>query len=245
MVLFFTLFSLVAYLHSYTNNILYFVIGFSLLIYFAYQWWYDVIYEATKQGYHTSVVQTSHRLGFMLFIASEVMFFFSFFWAFFDFSADPSVYIGCLWPPEGIDPLDPLDVPLINTYVLLLSGATITYTHYSLISNAKRDTLLGFLATLSLAYLFTVNQIEEYKEATFSIADGVYGSTFFMITGLHGLHVIVGTIFIFVCFVRAVFKHFTPTHHVGLELAIWYWHFVDVVWLFVFTFIYYWGSIRL
>jgi cytochrome c oxidase subunit 3 len=180
----------------------------------------------------------------MLFIVSEVMLFASFFWAYFHFAADPSVHIGCVWPPEGIEPLNPFGVPLLNTYILLFSGATVTYTHYSVISGNLPDTELGFMMTLFLAGLFTLFQLLEYKAATFTIADGVYGSTFYMITGLHGLHVIVGTIFLFVCFVRTIFRHFTRDHHLGLEFAIWYWHFVDVVWLFVFTGVYYWGSIR-
>jgi cytochrome c oxidase subunit 3 len=236
--------TLVAYLHSYTNNIFYFAIGFVILICFAYGWWRDIVIEATYLGYHTSAVQRSHRIGFILFLISEVMFFFSFFWAFFHLSADPSIYIGCLWPPEGIEPLNPLGVPLLNTYILLFSGATITYTHYSIIAGCIRNTFNGYIATLFLAILFTCLQLLEYKAATFSIADGVYGSTFFMTTGLHGLHVIVGTIFILICAIRTYFHHFTRDHHLGLEFAIWYWHFVDVVWLFVFTFIYYWGSIR-
>jgi len=243
--LFFSVIGLVRLLHFDSSGKWFFVLGLSYTSAGAFLWWWDVIKEATRLGYHTSVVQRSHKIGFILFIVSEVMFFFSFFWAFFHFSADPSVYIGCLWPPEGIEPLNPKRIPLYNTYILLFSGATITYTHYSVIAQIKKNTDFGFWSTLLLAVLFTCNQEFEYQVSTFSIADGVYGSTFFMITGLHGLHVIIGTIFIYICWWRFKFQHFKPNHHLGLEFAIWYWHFVDVVWLFVFTFIYYWGSIRL
>jgi len=233
----------VMYFHNYKDGGWTLIYGLGGLILLLIAWWRDVVIEATFLGYHTLAVQKSLRIGFILFIFSEVMFFVSFFWAFFHLSIDPSVFIGAIWPPEGIVPFNAYAIPLLNTYILLLSGATITYTHYSLIAGNKSDTFFGFSLTLLLGLIFSGLQLYEYIVAPFSISDGVYGSTFFMITGLHGSHVIVGTIFIAVCFIRTYFSHFTRTHHLGFEFAVWYWHFVDVVWLFVYTFIYLWGSL--
>jgi len=205
-------------------------------------WWRDVIREGTFLGAHTLDMQQSFRHGFILFILSEVMFFAGLFWAFFHLSIDPSVHIGAVWPPDGIIPLKPQGIPLLNTYILLLSGATITYTHYSLISGDIYATTWGYVLTISLGLLFTVIQLSEYFSVPFSFSDSVYGSTFFAITGFHGVHVIIGTIFIMVAFARTLAGHFTREHHLGFEFAAWYWHFVDVIWLFVFTFVYFWGS---
>jgi len=234
--------SAVMYMHSYNKGGFLLIVSLLTLTVLLIAWWRDVIREATFMGLHTLAVQRSHRLGFILFIFSEVMFFFGFFWAYFHLAIDPSIHIGSVWPPDGIIALKPQGVPLLNTYILLLSGATITYTHYSLISGNIYATSWGYMLTLLLGCLFTVIQLSEYIEVRFSIADSVYGSTFFMITGLHGAHVIVGTLFIFVGFYRTLAGHFTRSHHLGFEFAVWYWHFVDVVWLFVFTFIYFWGS---
>jgi heme/copper-type cytochrome/quinol oxidase subunit 3 len=165
-----------------------------------------------------------------------------FFGPFFHLSVDPSVFIGAIWPPEGVVPLNPFQIPLLNTYILIFSGATITYTHYALTSGNIYPTCNGFFLTILLGLFFTALQLYEYRVAPFSIADGVYGSTFYMITGLHGAHVLVGTLFIMVGFLRTLFGHFTTEHHLGFEFAVWYWHFVDVVWLFVYSFIYIWGS---
>lgn len=206
-------------------------------------WWRDVIRESTFEGKHTLVVQQGLKLGFILFIISEVMFFFAFFWAFFHCSTAPSVHIGCTWPPYGIVTFNPLEVPFLNTCILLLSGATITFTHHSLITGDLVKVTLGFLETLLCAVFFTIFQLDEYLTAPFTISDGIYGSVFYMITGLHGFHVIVGTIFIFIMFIRYLRRHFTRQHHLGFEFAAWYWHFVDVVWLYVYIIIYWWGSI--
>jgi len=232
----------VMYFHQYRYGSFFLIAGLINLLICVTFWLRDVIREATFLGEHTQAVQNAHRLGFILFIFSEIMFFFSFFWAFFHVSIDPSIFIGAIWPPEGIVPLDPLAIPLLNTVILVFSGATITYTHYMLIAAAYFNTCLGYIITLFLALMFTVLQLYEYNVSTFSIADGIYGSTFFLITGFHGAHVIAGTIFIIVCFIRTIVGHFTTTHHLGFEFAAWYWHFVDIVWLFVYTFIYLWGS---
>lgn len=222
----------------------FFLFSFSFLVFCLSLWWRDVIREATFEGKHTKKVQRSHKIGFVLFIASEVMFFFGFFWAFFHSSLSPSVEIGCVWPPEGIIPFNPWKVPLFNTFTLLLSGLTITITHNYLVSRNFSECVRFFVFTILLAILFTLVQLYEYRTSSFSISDGIYGSTFFMSTGFHGLHVIIGTIFISVCLFRLMRGHFTNKHHVGFECAAWYWHFVDIVWLFLFVSIYWWGGWR-
>jgi len=231
----------VMYMHNY------FLGGYLLFFAFLYLlgivtlWWRDVIREATFEGKHTLRVQTGLKIGVALFIVSEVMFFFAFFWAFFHSSLAPAVEIGSVWPPAGIHPFDPWSIPALNTLILLLSGSTITYTHHAMINGKGSLVVEGFLFTILLALTFTVLQGYEYFNAPFNISDGIYGSTFFMATGFHGLHVLIGTIFISVCFSR--YTHFTREHHVGFEAAVWYWHFVDVVWLFLFVTIYWWGSL--
>jgi len=160
---------------------------------------------------------------------------------FFHSALAPSIAIGCTWPPMGITPFNPYSIPLVNTIFLLLSGATITYTHIYLINGDFGKTAFGFLETLMYATAFTLLQCEEYLTASFAISDGIYGSVFYMITGLHGTHVIIGTLFIFVCFIRFLKSHFTRTHHLGFEFSVWYWHFVDGVWLFVYMSLYWWS----
>jgi cytochrome c oxidase subunit 3 len=178
-------------------------------------------------------------LGFIL---SEIFAFFSVFWAFFHSSLSPAIEIGGLWPPLGITPLDPFSIPLLNTFLLLSSGAFVTYGHHALIAGDRKGAIFGTLITIILAIVFTVLQYVEYSEAGFTIADSVFGTVFFASTGLHGLHVIVGTIFITVGFIRILNYHLTDTHHIGHESGILYWHFVDVVWLFLFIAVYYWGG---
>jgi len=230
------------YMHSYKYGFFVLFSGLFQVILIMALWWRDVIREATFEGMHTKRVQAGLRLGFILFIVSEVMFFFGFFWAFFHSALSPAIAIGCIWPPRAITPFNPASTPLVNTLILLMSGATITYTHHSLVEGNFAKTFIGFFETLFYAILFTILQIEEYTTAPFAISDGIYGSVFYMITGLHGFHVIIGTLFIFVCFLRFLRSHFTRDHHLGFEFAVWYWHFVDVVWLFVYTFVYWWGG---
>jgi len=230
------------FMHGYAYGFDFLAYGLLSLLYSMALWWRDVIREATFEGRHTRSVQRGLRLGFILFIVSEVMFFFAFFWAFFHSSLSPAVQIGCLWPPEGIVPFNPWGVPLLNTYILLLSGATITATHHYLLKGDAVAVRAYMVYTILLALFFTAVQVSEYRESTFSINDGVYGSTFFMATGFHGFHVLVGTLFIGVCYGRLLRHHFTRHHHIGFEAAAWYWHFVDVVWLFLFVSIYWWGG---
>jgi len=231
----------VMYMHRFFLGGFFLLLGIVYLLGIVGLWWRDVIREATFEGMHTSRVQQGLKFGMVLFIISEVMFFFAFFWAFFHSSLAPGIEIGSIWPPVGIEVFDPWGIPLLNTFILLLSGATITYTHHALVVGSSLYVVDGFLYTILLAILFTLFQLYEYKHASFSINDGVYGSTFFMATGFHGLHVLIGTAFISVCFAR--YTHFTTQHHLGFEAAAWYWHFVDVVWLFLFVTIYWWGSL--
>lgn len=205
-------------------------------------WFRDIIREATFEGQHTSYVRRGLRIGMLLFIVSEVMFFFAFFWAFFHSSLNPVWEIGCQWPPKGIHTISPWGLPLLNTFILLTSGAYMNAAQYYMIAGYRQSVTICLIYCMVLAVLFTSFQAWEYSKADFSINDSVYGSCFYMITGLHGFHVIIGTIFIFICFVRHIFHHFTRKIHIGFECAAWYWHFVDVVWIFVFLFIYWWGS---
>ena len=178
----------------------------------------------------------------LLFIVSEIMFFFAFFWGFFHSSLNPSIAIGGVWPPSFMTILDPWKVPLLNTVILLTSGASITWAHHAIVLGDKFGALYSLFITVLLAIVFTGLQGFEYVTAPFTISDGVYGSTFYMATGFHGFHVFVGTCFIAVCAVRLYLNHFSREHHFGFEAAAWYWHFVDVVWLFLFVSIYWWGS---
>lgn len=204
-------------------------------------WLKDVVRESTYQGLHTKAAVLGLKIGFLLFIVSEILFFVSFFWAFFHSSLSPSVEIGVMWPPLGIEPLNPFSVPLLNTAILLSSGATVTWAHHSIVCGEKEEALKGLSLTVVLGILFTSLQAFEYFEAPFCLADSIYGSTFFVATGFHGFHVIVGTIFLSVCLLRLYNSHFTRSHHFGFEAASWYWHFVDVVWLFLYVCIYWWG----
>jgi len=238
---FITTFGGVMYMHGFNRGGLTLCVGLLILVLSMLVWWRDVIRESTFEGMHSPLVELGLRMGMVLFITSEIMFFFAFFWAYFHSSLGPVVEIGSLWPPKGIVTFNPLGIPLLNTYILLLSGVTITYTHHYLI-NGSLKAEFGFIVTLYLAIFFTFLQVYEYIEAPFSIFDAVYGSSFFMATGFHGFHVIIGTIFITICFLRFQKGHFSKQHHFGFEAAAWYWHFVDVVWLFLFISIYCWGG---
>lgn len=232
----------VLYFHCFNVGYLVFFLGLASVIFVAILWWRDVVRESTFGGYHTTEVQIGLRYGVMLFIVSEVMFFAAFFWAFFHSSLAPAIEIGSIWPPAGIDAFSPWAVPLLNTFILLLSGATITWAHHAILISNYKQAIQALYFTIYLAILFTLIQACEYIEANFCISDGIYGSTFFMATGFHGFHVIIGTTFIFVCLLRQKRYHFSGHHHFGFEAAAWYWHFVDVVWLFLFVTIYWWGN---
>jgi cytochrome c oxidase subunit III len=215
--------------------------GTGLLLFAAFGWWRDVVKES-NQGFHTKKVQIGLRLGMAFFITSEVMLFFAFFWAYFHAAFDPVEATGGMWPPKGIKTLDPFHLPYLNTLILLLSGTTLTWAHHALLEGNKKELVQGLLITVLLGAIFSCVQGFEYLHATFKMKDGIYPSTFYMATGLHGIHVIVGSIFLAVCLFRASKDEFTPKDHVGFEAAAWYWHFVDVVWLFLFISIYWMGS---
>ena len=239
----FLTFGLVCYMHGYGFNggSFFLTFGFCMLIISMDGWWKTVCDEAVK-GHHTSVVSTGLRMGMLLFIISEVMFFFAFFWAFFHASLNPSIAIGAVWPPALLTVLDPWKVPLLNTFLLLSSGASITWAHHEIICGSRVSAVYSLGYTILLAIIFTLLQQFEYKTAPFNISDGIYGSSFFMATGFHGFHVCVGTCFLIVCFLRLASGQFARQHHLGFEAAAWYWHFVDVVWLFLFLTIYWWGN---
>jgi cytochrome c oxidase subunit 3 len=234
----------VLYMHKILGGWELFLNGLLLILFVMYVWWRDVVREATYEEQHSFVVQRGLRLGMVLFIASEIMFFFAFFWAFFHSSLAPAFNIGGVWPPKAIISMNTYTIPLTNTFILLSSGATVTWAHHAIILSAKRQTIIGLMYTLILALLFTYFQGLEYVSAPFNISDGIYGSCFYMATGFHGFHVFIGTIAHFVSFIRIVLNHFTNTHHFGFESSIWYWHFVDVVWLFLFINIYWWGNLK-
>nr|QWK44968.1 cytochrome oxidase subunit III [Protohalopteris sp.] len=217
-------------------------LGILTILFVMCTWWRDIIREALFEGHHTLAVQEGLRLGMVLFIVSEIMFFFAFFWAFFTSSLSPVFNIGGVWPPMGIEVISPWGLPLLNTVLLLSSGASITWTHHAIVGGFKVEAEDGLLLTLAFAIYFTFFQLIEYIHAPFSMSDGIYGSIFFMATGFHGFHVIVGTIFLFICVLRLYHYHFSIQHHFGFEAAAWYWHFVDVVWLVLFLAIYWWGG---
>nr|YP_001434567.1 cytochrome c oxidase subunit III [Asymmetron inferum]BAF76598.1 cytochrome c oxidase subunit 3 [Asymmetron inferum] len=224
------------------NSTLLLTLGLILVVVTMIQWWRDVVREATFQGCHTSYVIAGLRRGMVLFILSEVFFFLAFFWAFFHSSLAPTVELGVTWPPVGIHPLNAFAVPLLNTAVLLSSGVTVTWAHHALMDGNRTESIQALAFTVMLGLYFSGLQAWEYYEAPFTIADGIYGSTFFVATGFHGLHVIIGSTFLLVCLIRQILYHYTSSHHFGFEAAAWYWHFVDVVWLFLYVCIYWWGS---
>ena len=225
-----------------------FAIGLIGVLYTMFDWWKEVVKES-HEGDHTPVVVLGLRYGVILFITSEVMFFFAWFWAFFKNAlypmSDNYPAVNGFWPPAGIETFDPWHLPLINTLILLCSGAAATWAHHAIAhENNRKDLVNGLILAIVLGLLFTFFQAFEYSEAAFAFGSGesVYGGVFFMATGFHGFHVIVGTIFLAVCLIRALKGHFTPERHVGFEAAAWYWHFVDVVWLFLFISVYIWGG---
>ena len=217
------------------------IVGLAIILFTMIIWWRDVRREATYQGKHTNNVENGLRAGMILFIIREICFFFSFFWAYFHSSLSPNVEIGSTWPPTRVHPINPFEVPLLNTTVLLSRGATVTWAHMSLLRSHWLETCLGLVSTVGLGVLFSVIQLLEYEWCPFTMTDSVYGRTFFVATGFHGLHVLIGTIFLCVICGRHICGHFTCGHHFGFEGRAWYWHFVDVVWLLLYLCVYWWG----
>ena len=222
------------------------LIGFAMVLFVMFVWWKDVVVEADA-GDHTPVVMIGLRYGVIMFIMSEVMFFLAWFWNFFKHALYPmgpnSPAVDGIWPPVGIETFDAWHLPLINTLILLCSGAAATWAHHAIAhENNRKDLKNGLLLAIVLGLSFTALQAYEYSHATFDFAGNIYGASFYMATGFHGFHVIIGTIFLAVCYIRALNGQMTPKHHLGFEAAAWYWHFVDVVWLFLFAVIYIWGA---
>jgi cytochrome c oxidase subunit 3 len=231
----------VMYFHSFSKGINLLLSCLLFVVILASFWWRDIIREGTYLINHTTEVLAGLRLGFILFIVSEIMFFFSFFWAYFHSALSPNIEIGSQWPPYGLEIIG-LKLPIVNTLILLTSGATITVAHLTLLQGFKQETIEALLVTIVLALVFTGIQIFEYSHAPFSFSDGVYGSVFYILTGFHGLHVLIGTIFILVQLVRVIREQITPASHLGFEASAWYWHFVDVVWLLLFVIVYVFSS---
>lgn len=227
------------------------ILGLAAVVACMFFWWKDCIYEAVAEKAHTPVAKIGFRYGMALFIASEVMFFVAFFWAFFDASLYAGQenmplrveHTGGMWPPVGVEVFNPLDLPFLMTMILLLSGCTVTWAHHAVLEGHYDEFKKALALTVGLGVFFLCFQVYEYTHAAFGFTEGIYPSTFYMATGFHGFHVFVGTVFLFVCYLRARKDHFTSESHFGFEAAAWYWHFVDVVWLFLFVSIYWWGSI--
>ncbi len=224
------------------------LIGLALVLYTMFAWWSEVVVES-KVGDHTPVVQIGLRYGVIMFIISEVMFFAAWFWSFFKHAMYPmgeiagTEVLAAQWPPVGIETFDPWHLPLINTLILLCSGCAATWAHHAIAHDNDRKSLVwGLALAIGLGVIFTITQAYEYSHAAFGFSGNIYGANFYMATGFHGFHVIIGTIFLAVCLLRALKGHFTPEKHIGFEAAAWYWHFVDVVWLFLFAAVYVWGG---
>jgi cytochrome c oxidase subunit III len=248
----------VMWMHKMAGGGAAFGVGLAAVLATFYLWWRDVVREA-HAGDHTPVVSLHLRYGMILFIASEVMFFVGWFWSWFNFSLFPATVgvtadeatgkaavtigeVAAQWPPKGLEVIDPFGFPLLNTLILLCSGTTVTFAHHALIHGDRKGLIRGLWATIILGAVFSTIQAYEYYHAPFAFAGTNYGAAFFMATGFHGFHVLVGTIFLAVCLARAYRGHFTPRQHFGFEAAAWYWHFVDVVWLFLFVTVYVWGG---
>nr|YP_009480360.1 cytochrome c oxidase subunit III [Gasteruption parvicollarium]ALJ93743.1 cytochrome c oxidase subunit III [Gasteruption parvicollarium] len=225
---------------SYSNSIILFI-GISSTILCMYQWWRDIIRESTYQGFHTKLVCKGIKTGMILFIISEIFFFISFFWAYFHMFLTPNIEIGMMWPPKGIKQFNPMSIPLLNTILLISSGISITWSHHSILNNMKNKSILSLMLTIMLGIYFSLIQYYEYLSAPFCISDSSYGSIFFMLTGFHGIHVLIGTTFLIICLYFNKNNHLNMNHHLSFELSSWYWHFVDVVWLFLYILIYWWN----
>lgn len=224
-----------------TNSIYLLIVRVFLLTFLARLWWRDVSRERSLQGCHSNQVTLGLRRGILLFIVSEIFFFISFFWTFFHSRLAPNLELGGVWPPLGALALNPFHIPLLNTVILLSSGISVTWRHHSLIKNINQLSQNTLLLTIVLGAYFTLLQAWEYWDASYSFADSIFGSSFFLATGFHGAHVFIGTMFLLVSFARQNINFTSNQHHIGFEIAIWYWHFVDVVWLFLYSFLYWWS----
>uniref|UniRef100_UPI0030FF12B4 cytochrome c oxidase subunit 3 n=1 Tax=Synergus nanlingensis TaxID=3135082 RepID=UPI0030FF12B4 len=234
--------TMIGSIKMFNNNLfLLMIYGFMMIIMCSYQWWRDIIRESTFQGLHTKYIYKLLKMGMFLFIISELLFFISFFWAYFHSSLSPNIEIGMMWPPMNIQQFNPMKSNMLNTMILLSSGITITYSHYSILTNKMTKSVFNLLLTLILGFMFTLIQLYEYLNSSFSISDSIYGSLFFMTTGFHGLHVIIGSLFLLIMLIRMTMNQMSLFHHFGFEAASWYWHFVDIIWIIVYSMIYWWN----
>jgi len=218
------------------------ICGIILLISVGLFWIWELIKESVYKGWHTRIVRNSLMKGFLLFLVSEIMLFFGFFWAFFHSALSPSIELGGVWPPYGLYTIPVYEYPLLNTCLLITSGFSVTWVHRGIASGSYKETIDGFLITIILGLIFVYFQVKEYYDATYNLQDGIYASSFYMLTGLHGCHVIVGVIFLIIALISLLVNHYTTTHYLRLVFAIWYWHFVDIVWIVLFLSLYCWGS---
>jgi cytochrome c oxidase subunit 3 len=218
--IFFFVTGLAFLMHHVENGYVIFLLGIIISIYIAVSWFLEIFREATIEGHHTQVVRRGLKSGFLLFIASEIMLFFGFFWAFFHSALCPSVELGGVWPPYGLNIIPVFDFPLFNTFILIISGFSVTWVHRGVALGSFKEAMDGFLITILLGFIFIFLQGKEYFEATFNLEDGIYSSVFYMLTGLHGCHVIVGVGFLIVCFISLIFNHYLTSHYLRLVFAI-------------------------
>nr|AKM70110.1 cytochrome oxidase subunit III [Kurisakia onigurumii] len=221
---------------------LYYFMNLMLIIMLSMLWWRDIIRESTFQGNHNFNIMNLIKLSMILFIISEMFLFISFFWNFLHNSLAPSIELGLNWPPKNIMFFNPMLIPMLNTIILLTSSFTVTLTHFYLLNNKKNKTLMFMNLTILMSLYFLLLQMLEYKQAMFTFSDSIFGSSFYMATGFHGLHVIIGTIFLMLNLIRMMKNHFSFIHHISFELAAWYWHFIDIIWLFLYMTFYWWNN---
>lgn len=217
-------------------------INIILIILISLIWWRDIIRERTFQGNHNFYIINLIKFRIILFIISEIFLFISFFWNFLHNSLAPSIELGLNWPPKNINFFNPILIPLLNTIILLTSRFTITLTHLYLLNNNKKKTIIFINLTIFLSIYFLFLQILEYKQATFTFSDSIFGSSFYIATGFHGIHVIIGIIFLLINLIRIINIHFSFIHHISFELGAWYWHFIDIIWLFLYITFYWWNN---
>lgn len=218
------------------------ILNLTLIIIISILWWRDIIRERTFQGNHNFYIINLIKLRIILFIISEIFLFISFFWNFLHNSLSPSIELGLNWPPKNINFFNPLLIPLLNTVILLTSRFTITLTHFYLLNNSKSQSIKFINLTIILSLYFLILQGLEYKQANFTFSDSIFGSSFYIATGFHGLHVIIGTIFLIINLLRIIKIHISYIHHIRFELAAWYWHFIDIIWLFLYITFYWWNN---
>lgn len=234
--------SFTSWMHNYLDAGYLLIFAFIFVVLIFIYWTRDIVREFLYLGVHTLKSKEGINSGFNLFIISEAFFFAGFIYAYFYSALAPTIYLGASWPPVGLEALDPWGIPFLNTLILLTSGSTATYAHNALLSDRRRDGLLGLLLTIILAWAFTGLQVYEYYEASFSLSDSIYGGVFFSTVSLHGAHVVIGTLFLMVAYYRLSKFQFSAKSHIGLETSLLYWHFVDLIWLFVFSFYYIWAA---